>query len=87
MIVPIDPTGAAASTVTSTQLAKLVPHPLPAVTQTEPEALPKVIVTLGNDAYYKVMGEHENFENVRGHVIDCKKYKLIPMFHKLLPPD
>ncbi|MFA6195583.1 MAG: uracil-DNA glycosylase [Sulfurimonas sp.] len=42
---------------------------------------PKVIVTLGNDAYYKVMGEHENFENVRGHVIDCKKYKLIPMYH------
>jgi DNA polymerase len=42
---------------------------------------PKVIVTLGNEAYYKVTGEHENFENVRGHVIDFKKYKLIPMYH------
>lgn len=42
---------------------------------------PKVIVTLGNDAYYKVTGEHENFENVRGHVIDFKNYKLIPIYH------
>ncbi len=42
---------------------------------------PKVIVTLGNDAYYKVTGEEENFENVRGHVIDFKKYKLIPIYH------
>lgn len=42
---------------------------------------PKLIVTLGNDAYYKVTGEHENFENVRGHVIDFKKYKLIPIYH------
>jgi DNA polymerase len=42
---------------------------------------PKVIVTLGNDAYYKVTGEYENFENVRGHVIDFKKYKLIPIYH------
>ena len=42
---------------------------------------PKVIVTLGADAYYKVTGEHENFEDVRGHVIDFKNYKLIPIYH------
>jgi DNA polymerase len=42
---------------------------------------PKVIVTLGDEAYYKVSGEKENFEDVRGHVIDLKKYKLIPIYH------
>lgn len=42
---------------------------------------PKVIVTLGDDAYYKVTNESNNFEDVRGHVIDFKKYKLIPIYH------
>jgi len=42
---------------------------------------PKVIVTLGADAYYSMTYETENFEAVRGHVIDCKKYKLIPIYH------
>jgi len=42
---------------------------------------PKIIVTLGEDAYYKVTNESENFEDVRGHVIDFKKYKLIPIYH------
>ena len=42
---------------------------------------PKVIVTLGHEAYYKVTGEHDNFENVRGHVIDFKRYKLVPIYH------
>jgi uracil-DNA glycosylase len=42
---------------------------------------PKLIVTLGEDAYYKVTDEKENFEHVRGHVIDFKKYKLIPIYH------
>ncbi|MEA3330749.1 MAG: uracil-DNA glycosylase [Campylobacterota bacterium] len=42
---------------------------------------PKLIVTLGKDAYAKVTGEEENFEGVRGHVIDFKKYKLIPIYH------
>ncbi len=42
---------------------------------------PKVIVTLGDNAYYKVTNEKENFEDVRGHVIDFKKYKLIPIYH------
>ena len=42
---------------------------------------PKVIVTLGETAYYKVTEENDNFENVRGHVIDFKKYQLIPIYH------
>lgn len=42
---------------------------------------PKVIVTLGKDAYAKVTSENENFQSVRGHVIDFKDYKLIPMYH------
>jgi DNA polymerase len=41
---------------------------------------PKVIVTLGEDAYTHLTGD-ENFENVRGHVIDYKEYKLIPIYH------
>lgn len=42
---------------------------------------PKVIVTLGQEAYTKVTSEEDNFESVRGHVIDFKKYKLIPIYH------
>jgi len=42
---------------------------------------PKVIVTLGKDAYAKVTGEEEDFESVRGHVINFKNYKLIPIYH------
>lgn len=42
---------------------------------------PKVIVTLGGEAYAKLTGEEDNFEHVRGHVIDMKEYKLIPIYH------
>ena len=42
---------------------------------------PKIIITLGADAYYKISDEKDNFENVRGHVIDFKNYKLIPIYH------
>ena len=42
---------------------------------------PKVIVTLGEDAYTHLTGDTENFTNVRGHVIDFKDNKLIPIFH------
>lgn len=42
---------------------------------------PKVLVTLGEESYYKVTDENDDFENVRGHVIDFKKYKLIPIYH------
>ena len=43
---------------------------------------PKVIVTLGADAYTHLTNDSkENFENVRGHVIDFQEYKLIPIYH------
>jgi len=42
---------------------------------------PKVIVTLGDDAYYKVTDESENFQDVRGHVINFQNYKLVPIYH------
>jgi len=42
---------------------------------------PKVIVTLGKNAYTELTGDKDNFENVRGHVIDFKSYKLIPIYH------
>lgn len=42
---------------------------------------PKVVITLGKDAYAKVTSEEDNFQSVRGHVIDFKNYKLIPIFH------
>ena len=42
---------------------------------------PRIIVTLGKDTYAKVTGEYENFESVRGHVIDFKNYKLVPIYH------
>ena len=41
---------------------------------------PKVIVTLGADAYTKLCND-DNFEEVRGHVIDFKEYKLVPIYH------
>jgi len=42
---------------------------------------PKVIVTLGENAYFKLTNEDRDFQSVRGHVIDFKKYKLIPIYH------
>ncbi|TKI70407.1 uracil-DNA glycosylase [Sulfurimonas crateris] len=42
---------------------------------------PKVVVTLGKDAYAKVTSEEENFGSVRGHVVDFKDYKLVPILH------
>ena len=42
---------------------------------------PKVVVTLGNEAYNCVTEDNDNFDNVRGHVIDFKTYKLIPIYH------
>lgn len=42
---------------------------------------PKVVVTLGKDAYAKVTSENDNFSSVRGHVIDFNEYKLIPIHH------
>lgn len=42
---------------------------------------PKVVVTLGKEAYAKVTSENENFQSVRGHVINFKNYKLVPIYH------
>jgi len=42
---------------------------------------PKVVVALGNEAYNCVTEDNDNFDNVRGHVIDFKKYKLVPIYH------
>jgi len=42
---------------------------------------PKIIVTLGHDAYTRVTNDEESFDNIRGHVIDFKEYKLIPIYH------
>ncbi len=42
---------------------------------------PKVIVTIGEEAYYKLTDENTNFQTVRGHVIDFQTYKLIPIYH------
>ena len=42
---------------------------------------PKVIVTLGKEAYAKITSDNEDFEKVRGHLIDFKEYKLVPIHH------
>jgi DNA polymerase len=42
---------------------------------------PKVIVTLGEDAYFKLTDEDKDFQSVKGHVINFKEYKLIPIYH------
>jgi DNA polymerase len=42
---------------------------------------PKVIVTLGEDAYSHLSGNKDNFENVRGHVISFRGARLIPIYH------
>ncbi|MDQ7042003.1 MAG: uracil-DNA glycosylase, partial [Sulfurimonas sp.] len=42
---------------------------------------PKVIMALGEDAYTHLTGDSGNFEDARGHVIDFKGMKLIPIYH------
>ena len=42
---------------------------------------PKVIVTLGEEAYSHLSGDNDNFQNVRGHLIDFKTTKLVPIYH------
>ena len=41
---------------------------------------PKVVMVLGEDAYTEIT-QDTNFQSVRGHVIDYKEYKLIPIYH------
>jgi DNA polymerase len=42
---------------------------------------PKVIVTLGVQAYKTITGDDSNFENIRGHIINFNNSKLIPIYH------
>jgi len=42
---------------------------------------PKIILTLGEDVYRNITSDTENFEKIRGHIIDFKEYKLIPIYH------
>lgn len=42
---------------------------------------PKVIVALGSQAYSHLTEDINNFENVRGHLIDFQKHKLVPIYH------
>lgn len=42
---------------------------------------PKVIVTLGELAYEHLTEDKGNFEKVRGHIIDFKDYKIVPIYH------
>lgn len=42
---------------------------------------PKIIVTLGATAYEKFTEDSTEFDRIRGHVIDYKDYKLIPIQH------
>lgn len=43
---------------------------------------PKVIVTLGAEAFANVTGTTtEEFEKVRGHIIEFKKSRLVPIYH------
>lgn len=42
---------------------------------------PKVIIVLGEDVYNLFMETKEEFNSVRGHIIDFKDYKLIPIHH------
>ena len=43
---------------------------------------PKVIVTLGEEAYAQMTGNEGNFNDVRGHVIDFQNRKLVPIYHQ-----
>lgn len=42
---------------------------------------PKVIMILGEDAYNLFSQTKEEFHQVRGHIIDFKKYMLVPIYH------
>jgi len=41
---------------------------------------PKVLIVLGVDTYSLIMQDN-NFEDVRGHIINFKNYKLVPIYH------
>ena len=44
---------------------------------------PKVIIALGEEVYGDITGDKgSNFDDIRGHVIDFKGSKLIPIYHQ-----
>lgn len=44
---------------------------------------PRVIVTLGPDAYQNLSGDHSDFERLRGEIIPFGESILIPIYHPL----
>lgn len=42
---------------------------------------PKVIMVLGEDTYNLFSQTKEEFAQVRGHILDFKAYKLVPIYH------
>ncbi len=42
---------------------------------------PKIIVTLGSEAFEKLTGQVGEFEKLRGHMIEFGKTKIIPIYH------
>ncbi len=44
---------------------------------------PKIVVALGENAYKAIASHHNenNFSDMRGHIMDFKTYKLIPVYH------
>lgn len=42
---------------------------------------PKIIIPLGKDAYAKLTSQEDNFQNIRGHVIEYATYKVVPIYH------
>ncbi len=42
---------------------------------------PKIVVALGKGSYAKITGDDSDFEKARGHFIEYKEYKLMPMYH------
>ena len=42
---------------------------------------PKVVVTLGEEAYYMLSGDDTPFEQVRGQKVKFDNYTIIPIFH------
>jgi len=42
---------------------------------------PRIVVTLGPDAYHHLSGENADFEKVRGHKINLGDFILVPLYH------
>lgn len=42
---------------------------------------PEIIITLGEDAYLAFSQDNQKFNDIRGHVMDFNKYKLVPIYH------